>query len=229
MSVRRIGYNESLESIRDELVYTRARLEADADARDLAPRIQDLIGRWQGVRQGQLDGWDAELVAQAQVDAVDYALDGAVEELATNLDTAVRRDRQSPRWKRYFGSDTPGAIRHLGLASETSRVSGWIDSLKSESEPELRQCGQHLAQLVTEAGRALEARQKAATVRADHRAREIMTLVDDLNALRLSLYGELITRVGKTSRDRSWPAEFFYHAPRARRATTTPAGSGQPA
>ena len=67
---------------------------------------------------------------------------------------------------------------------------------------------------------ALAARVAAAGARADHRARDIQTFVDDVNALRRSTFGALVTYAAEQRVPSDWPSRFFRrgHAPR-RKAT----------
>ena len=223
MSLRRIRYDESMDGLWDELVYTRARLEAEARASDLASAVRDALSRVGETRQNQLQHWETEIVAQAMVDGVDYDLDGIVGDIGINLERLSCKDRKHPRWTRYFGTDAPSSVRRLGLASEVRRVRGWASSLKSEPEAELKELGRRLQDTLARADEALALRERAAAARADHRAREIMTLVDDINALRLSVYGELISRVGRIGQDPSWPDQFFRHGVTYPRRAQTPA------
>jgi hypothetical protein len=230
MAIRKISYRESLDVIWNEIIYTRARLEADSKTKDLAGALRDMVGRLFEVKQGQYHAWEGETVAQAQIDTLDFQLDEIVEEMAHFLDRIVRRDHQHPRWTRYLGRDNPFAIRRLGLASEIQRMGNWVESLKSESEPELKAIGTRLEQVITAGKDALNARERAAATRADHRARQIMTLVDDINALRLSIYGELISRTGQHHLPRTWPEEFFLHHTSVRtRVPSTTEETGVPA
>jgi hypothetical protein len=224
MYLRKVTYNESLDTVWNELVYTRARLEADNDARDLAPPFQDVIGRLFTVKQTQYRMWEGEVVAHARVDHVDYFLDETINTFATTLDRIVRNDHRNPRWTRYFGTDTPGTIRRMGLQSEIRRIPNWVDSLKTETEADLKQLGTTFEHIVNDARDALTARDKAVAARADYRAREIMTFVDDVNAYRMSIYGDLVTRATENKHHRGWPDEFFYHTtnrPHPHNADTT--------
>ncbi len=78
----------------------------------------------------------------------------------------------------------------LGLESELGKVRPWPESLKTESEKELRKEADSLVKIIAAGDSALAARRSAAAQRADHRVREIVRLIDDVNAARLSVYGK---------------------------------------
>jgi hypothetical protein len=108
------------------------------------------------------------------------------------------------------------------------RVRGWGESLLSE--PELKAMAEKLRAEVAQGEAALENHRKAAALRSDHRAREIATLVDDINNARLSLYGILAKKAADLKLPRNWPDRFFQHTartvkpePESTAPTTTPA------
>jgi hypothetical protein len=220
MTVRKLHYHDSLDTIWNELVYTRARLEADPDARELGIPLQDIVGRLYALKQNQYKTWEGEVMAQAKVDAVDYALDMTVYDFGYTMDRLVKSNHKDPRWTRYFGTDTVGTIRRQGLQSEITRITNWVDSLKTETDPELKNLGTRFETIVNNARNVLTDREKAITARADYRARDIMTFIDDINAMRLSIYGELTTRTNTTGHHRGWADEFFYHTNRTARNFT---------
>lgn len=206
--IRTIQHSDSLDTVWEELVYTEARLESDKDAKDFAKDIAELIERTEGVRQGQLKVWRAEIAAQARVDAADDALDDDVDDVDTELLHVVRQNRSSPRYKHYFSKPKHEVIR-LGLQSQLGKVRTWPDSLKNEAEKTLQKLGTRLAATIEEGDAALNARLTAAQQRAMHRVTEIIALIDDVNAARRSLYGALVTRGEERGRDPEWAGRFF--------------------
>ena len=209
MSIRTMQYKDSMDHLWDELIYTKARLEADPKAKDLAPSLAALADQVLTVRQNQRKTWASEIVAQAHVDMVDYELDECVFELGRELGMIVKNDRKNPRWLRYFGQNTPYRISSMKLASELGRISSWSSSLQSETEASLIVLGQKLSNWVVVGQEALGMREKAYAACADHRAREIKSLIDEINNMRLSLYGELMSRAAKQNLNKNWPYEFF--------------------
>jgi hypothetical protein len=226
MSIRTIRHDEPLSAIRDELVYTRARLRKNAHASEHVPAIQPLLDRWDKVNQGQLHCWDAEVEAQAGVDEQDDALDDVVEEIDVEIRRASPDERAAPRYKRYF-QKPPSTIVRLGLASELDRVRSWPASLQGEQEQELKELGSRLQGLVAGGGTALGERASAIAATADHRVREIISFVDDANATRLSLYGALVTLASRLGLPKDWPNRFFRRSTRSARSAA-PARPAEP-
>jgi hypothetical protein len=184
--------------------------------------------RLEKVRGGQLGTWREEVVAQAAVSAADNHLDDWVRALDLTLVQVLAGDRQSPRYRRYFSS-APSSIIRLGLENELGRVRGWEDSLAGEPEPALQALGRRLRDLQTEGNQALEQRHKAATIRTDHRVREIAALIDDINGARVSLFGTLTKKAAEARMPRDWPDRFFQHSSRASKTDVNPVTPNPPA
>ncbi|MBS2027191.1 MAG: hypothetical protein JST54_04730 [Deltaproteobacteria bacterium] len=226
MAIHVLRYGDSLDVIWEELVYTEARLLADSKASDLAALFSQFIQRMQALKSSQQTSWQAEIRAQASVDAADDQLDDVVRGFADNLLFALGNDRTQARFTRYFG-DNPSAIIKLGLESELTKVRSWPASIGGEPEPQLQAFGAQLQAAITAGDAALASRTAAAGARADGRARGINTFIDDVNAARQSLYGTLTTRVGPNKLPRDWPERFFKHA--VKPPKPPPAAGPQPA
>lgn len=221
MSIRIIRDSESLDSAWEELVFTESRLVTDVNAEPFAVNISGLISRVEQVRSGQFGTWREEVAAQAAVAAIDDRLDDWVRLFDYTLRVVLSNDVESPRYRRYF-SVAPQQFFRMGLERELGRSRSWIDSLATEPEEGLRALGLQLKHLVADGDAALERRRRAAGTRADHRVREITSLVDDINAARASLYGALIQRATELQLPRDWPDRFFRHNVRTQAPTAHP-------
>lgn len=211
-----IQHDDSLDSVWQELVYSEARCLKDVNAKDLAPHFTVLIERCEAVRGGQLKAWRAEIVAQAGVDAADDALDDDVEDLHTDL-VHIERNVRTARYKMYFPRPK-GEIVRLGLESELGKVRTWPAALQAEPEKVLQDHGAKLAIDIEAGDVAIKGRQTSAGERALHRVKEIVTLIDDVNAMRRSVYGTLVTRASELKLGLDWPTRFFRRAARSARA-----------
>lgn len=218
MAPRTLDYDIGMESLRTELVYTEARLLKDKNAADLAPAFKALQERQAKVAEGQRAAWREETIAEAGVDYADDTLDDRTIEVSEALLTALKRDRTSPRYTRYFKTP-PNAVVRLGLESQLEAVAVWPESLKGEAEDPVKEQGTLLEKDITDGRAAIAERNNAMAKRADHRVREIVRLVDDVNAARLSVYGQLVTRVEERKLPRTWPDRFFRQEQRTRRKT----------
>lgn len=207
-SLRTIQPNESVFSVWEELVYTESRLKGDGHAQDQAPALAGLIARAEALMLSQLACWRAEIVAQAAVDGCDDDVDETVGVIDDTLLGVVRKDRSSPRYRRYFAKPKQEILR-LGLESEIARIREWPASLKTEPEPELQADGETLQRHLAAGEQAVQARRTAIAATADHRVREIMKFQDDVNGLRRSLFGLLTQRAVEQKLPSDWPGRFF--------------------
>lgn len=221
MTIRSIRHHDSLDEVWEDLVYTDARGSQDPNAADLISPITGLLPRLDGVRVGQYGVWRAEIVAQASVAAADDTLDDTVDAIDDGVQRVVDRDRKAVRYTRYFTA-APSLIARMALESELGKVRGWVPSLKSEPETELRHLGDRLETNVTAGDAAVQGRIDAASKRADHRVREIVRLIDDVNAARLALYGLLVTRASERNLPKNWPNRFFRRETKVSEAATPP-------
>ncbi len=214
MAIPTIRYTTSLDGIWEDLTYTEARLTHDSRAADLALIFADLIDRTTKVRAKQYEKWRGEIVAQALVDARDIDLDIVVGDFARALLLACSDSRQSAQFQRYFPA-APSTIIRLGLRAEIDRIRTWPESLRTEDDATLKVFSKKFEKAITGGNEALETRDNAIAASADHRVREIVTLIDDCNAARISVYGELLKRGAKHKALRTWADGFFRHNSRS--------------
>lgn len=223
-----IPTDASLDAVWTELVYTEARLLKSRDAEDLRPAIAELLARLDRVRTGQYAVWRAEIVAEAGVAAADDDIDddvtGIDRKLQAEIPGKASERRKSPRYKRYF-REAPSATIRLGLQSELGKVATWPASLRTEPETSLQEAGVALEGHVTAGHAALTERTNAFGATADHRVREIVTLVDDVNGARRSIFGVLVQRATERGLPPDWPHRFFRKSTRGSSAST-PTASG---
>jgi hypothetical protein len=224
MSIGTLQGTLSLDTLWEELIFTEARLSVEEPSKPFALTFQDLLTRLGTVRNGQLEVWREEVLAQALVSAADDRLDDLVRALARVLLRLVNADVRAPLYLRYFAS-TPSSVVRLGLESEVARVRGWVDSLVSEPDKDLQALGAQLRTLVGQGDLALERRRKAGAARSDHRVRAIVPLIDDINSARLSVFGALTKIAGEQRLPRDWSDRFFRHSTRAPRDPAQPAAT----
>ncbi len=218
-SVRTIQHSESLDGVWEELIYSEARLLGDPLTRDLAPAFAERLATLETVRAGQYAVWRGEIVVQATVDTENLSLDGTTEGFGVKLFAAEDGKRGSARWKRYFPTSVSDTVK-LALERQLARVRGWAASLRGEPEPELVAYADSFARHVVAGDAAVQGRIDAAAKRNDHRVREIVALIDDVNALRLGTLGRLLQRAVKNGKSREWAESFFRRS--QRRAVATP-------
>lgn len=205
--IRTIDIDDGLDRARRELTFTIRRLRKREVTRAFVPAFEALLSRWPALRDGQLARWDAEDDAEVDVEDEDDDLDDAVAELSRELLTRLSGPTH-PQYVVYFGDDTAKMVQRLGLETEIARVAPWPESLRPIGGT-VDAAGQKIAACVVAGRAALEGRARAAQARADFRARDIQTFIDDLNALRRSTFGALVTHAAQSGLPTRWPNRFF--------------------
>ncbi|HEY1956217.1 MAG TPA: hypothetical protein VGH28_11395 [Polyangiaceae bacterium] len=228
MSIRLLRYDDALDTIWDDLVYTEARLSADKRAKDLAKAVSALVARVEKVSLEQRAKWRAETNAEAVVDKCDDDLDDQVSAFSNDLSHAEGGKKNTARYKLYFGSSATDVIR-LGLKSELEKIGGWVSKLKKEKLAALGGHAKAFTALASAGKAALAARTEAQSARASHRIETIHTLVDDVNAARISIAAELDTRAVKLRLPHDFSSRFFRHSTRAPKPQPQPVQAPPPA
>jgi hypothetical protein len=225
-NIRTIGKDEALDTVWEELVYTEARLLKDPHAKHLAQGVTEQLDRWELVAAGQRKAWRAEIVAQAGVDSENDQLDMLTEDFGQSLRHVERGDVQSHRFKKVYFKGTVSGIKRLALQSQLAASRTWPESLKGEPEKELRAFSPRFEARIAAGDAAVEERAGAATHTANHRVRQIVPFIEDLNAARQSLYGTLIGVGQEHKLGSDWPGGFFRRV--GKQPKTTPVAEGQP-
>jgi hypothetical protein len=210
-TVPTVSASSSLETVWHRAVYSEQRLRRNKLAADLAPPFTELAARCRVEIIAQLGHWGAEIGAQAAVDEADDALDDTTVEAIAEIRHADRA-ANGARLERYLGSDTASDLVRRGLTSQLKAVRAWPKALGSEPESALNRLGGTLAQNIAAGDAADAERVTVAGDRATHRARNIASLIDDLNALRATALGRLVVRGTKHKLPPDWARRFFYKA-----------------
>lgn len=210
---RKIDADWTFDAIEDEILFTRAALEADPDAADLAPQTDD----WLGLVDDTRDRDRAARMAEANANALRIIANGRLDDACTHFGKrlAVETERTSARWKRFFTRPVSIWVSQR-LASQISAVRAWLTItddtvLEASREP--------LTRWSDAAHASLERTASSAQVRGAARvARE--QLATDLTRERDGLEAALSARAAERGLSREWPSRFFRVASRASRPDT---------
>lgn len=183
--------DRSLLTLREALVYSRARLSGHALTAAFFPRFDDLLTEWQKVYANELALADARVTASAQIDGVDELLDGFVDRFSGAVLARVKsRDHELYRF--YFKNGRPSDVKRAVLGDELRLLTEWVTHLTASADAELKALGAELTKLVA-AGQAAEkawddASQKQAAFRTlgDRKA-----LFDKANRVRQTTFADL--------------------------------------
>ncbi|UJR81127.1 hypothetical protein [Sandaracinus amylolyticus] len=199
---RKLSSDETLDTFEDEILYTRAAIEADEDAADLLTDTDDWLALVDAQRARDRSARIAETSASAQRAVANGRLDDACIRFAKQL--ALDVPTSSPRWKRFF-SRAPSQWVMQRLVSQIAAVRGW---LTIEGDAALDAHRAVLTRWSDAAQAALDRTAASAQVRGAAKiGRE--ELADDLTRERDGLHAALTARATERGLPREWAARFF--------------------
>lgn len=147
----------SLTAIREDLVFTEARLLADPNVASHAKAISGLLKDWETVQKQQFAHWDAITKGDALVGAADDNLDDFIPVFANAIRGTA--GEKSATWKLFF-KVTPYEFAAPVLGNQLEAMRSWVKLLAKDKE-----LGAHkkpLEKLIAEADAAVQARKNAA-------------------------------------------------------------------
>lgn len=201
---RMIAGTMTLEDIENEILFTVASLDADPDAKVMLPHTDGWLPRLDGlriesraIRLGVNKTSAAKIVANARLDLV-------CGRLGDQLLLAVHKDREAPRWKKFFPS-TMSAFQRQPLVSQVAGVFGWLSAI---DDPLLEQYRPELTQWADAAKTALDTEAKHDALRAQFKQTRD-THAQQLTADRDKLHDLLSDIARDQGLGRTWPDTFF--------------------
>lgn len=206
-----ISPRTTVSSMYEDYFFTMSRLRAH-------PRTQALVAGFETFRPKLDTAFIAELGltekrhdADAAVDVVDAELDGLVDVIASTTLVDAKQDRTRVPYVHYFGNLRPSELKRPILGDQLDEMRNWPVSLQASGNPVLQQCGAQLEAKVQQADLLTAEQGKAHQAVADFRAiggRKV--LVDEFNARRKALYGQLGTIQHENPELGNGWADFFF-------------------
>lgn len=210
MGLRKIySFNELWE----ELVYHQDALHLDPLTADLEESVDPYLARWEEVSGVRRQAQRELLRAQAIFGDTNYRADQGVLDFVWDLRHA---DRDGTRLKTYL-TLAPSRFVRRALGSMAVRVKGWVARVRLEPEEQVKRHAPLLEALANEATGAVEGLAKAQGHLAATRAQVVDDFIDDVNAFRLDLHGELQKRAAANGKKAEWVDKFFRPSDRRRR------------
>ncbi|MBM4783169.1 MAG: hypothetical protein GQE15_36295 [Archangiaceae bacterium] len=207
MPIRTITTTASLDACWREHTFTTAML-SDPDTASLASHFGFVDARIESLGAGQRAKWRDEVIADARVAQADRALDLLTNKLSSELLHLDGQNRDTPRFKLYF-KKSPSLVTKLALAAQLEVCQNWPATLTTEPEASLKALATEFTNVIALGKGALQGREAAQVATAVHRAREILPFIDDFNAARQTVYGQLSSIAGQTRKPRGWAESFF--------------------
>lgn len=201
---RAIQPSTPLDAVEEEILYTRAALDADEDAREFLPQTQEWLVELDKLWTQERDLRHARALASAKRAIANQKLDRACTNFGDDLLRAVGKDRTSPRWATFFPVSASQFVR-MPLPKQLQAVRAW---LISDDDPAL---SPHRAELERWSQAAQEALDLGARISLQRgklwQGRE--GFVHDLTSERDGLYSLLTLRSQERGLGRDWAATFF--------------------
>lgn len=218
MSLFTLRYAMSLSKVREEILYTKVRLRANPLTSQKVQEYEDLLKECDVVLAMEQTLTDAKLETSALIDGIDAIVDPLIDRLSNGLLDRTGQNRDSELYKRYFGTARPFEVKRPVLGQELEIVRGWLPSLTSSTDEELKALGAELAVAVAAGDKAEEAYKDAERKLTDfRRLGERKAFIDKANRTRQGTYGELAqlphTAQG-SSLPRDFASDFFRHRTR---------------
>ena len=198
-----------------DLVFLEAALLAREATRHLAAPITAHLATFPQVFQVGLDGERTALQASAVAAVADGELDSLLRLSHSNALDEVTQDRKAPFFVLLFPEHIGHLVRHA-LEKQVAVVEGIVGKLASSLVPEtFRTRWKDRLTAAIDVGRAaLGKRREAAFTRTEARL-TVREWKDEANALRLSVWAELLKIAAAERTGKGWPEQFFL--PRANR------------
>jgi len=203
----RIDAATTFDDMESEILYTRAAVEADPDARDLLPSTDGWMALVDEARARGRDAREAVARADAQRRVANGRLDAACTSFGDALILAVGKDRASARWRRFLtgGISTMSAFIRQPLAQQVTSVKLWLGIT---DEPSLEPHRAALTEWSTATDGALTSTGATATLRGTAAVvRE--RVAEDLTRARDGLDAALTQRATERRLPRGWASLFF--------------------
>lgn len=195
------------------LVFLEAALLADPETKDLAALVTPVLNQFQTVLQIDLDTRRAIVQASARAFVADADIDDRIRRLHSGMLNYVGQNRKDPAFTTLFSTNISDVVRHA-LKKQIEVAVELTDKLAIKIYPDdLRTT--HTKAITTSVKRGkvvLDEVRKAENARTEGRL-DIRTWKEEINALRLAVYGQLLALSAKSGRGKPWAEGFFPKAP----------------
>jgi hypothetical protein len=207
--MKRLQESRSMSYYLSELIFTEAALGAHPTTSALAASCSILVNGWFALSQKEQESRHDVTRAGAVVRVKMQTLDLLVRKFAGLVLVESNQDRESVFFRRFFPA-APSAVAKKRLAKQVdfvrSAIVPEIDRLE-EGHP-LKGSRDALLNAAEEALEAIEARKLAKFTRASI-ARDIEEWKLEVNAFRMTAFGDLMRIAANEGYPRSWAEGFF--------------------
>lgn len=210
----------------EELVFHQNALGLDPLTRDLAGTPEPLITRCGEVEHALREAVRVVLRSQAVFGDVNFRADAGVNDFAWDLEKVAGK-QSAALFRRYFAV-APSRLVRRALGAMAARMKIWVPMLRTEPDASLSRHAATIDGLADEAQAAANGIASARGAKAEVEARVEDDYLDDVNAFRLDLRGELLKRAAANGKTSAWVDKFFRPAPPRKPAETDEPGEPTP-
>lgn len=218
---RKLPADISFDEADDEIIFTRAALLADPDAKDLITETDDWMGYVDKARSIERDARIAKAEADAERSVANDRFDDACILFSDDLYLDVGKDRSVARWLMFFSVPVHRFVRQA-LDKQMGKVGGW---LSGSQDPVLEKHRGHLDAWLKACDTAV-GKQRSAAVMAGTAKLTREEMADALTRERDGLFELLSARARERKLPRDWPSRFFKVIRAKDEREETPPGEG---
>lgn len=207
--MRTIQRSSSVLRFWQDLVFLHAGLAADDGTTHLAALVKPVLDEFPAILQRDLDTRRAVIEASAHAYVADAGIDDAIRGLFSSVLALVQQNRKRQEFTTLFSTHIGEYVRHA-LRKQLDVAKDLTGKLALKLYPDDLRTTQtkRLNATVKRGAAALEDTRKAELQRVEGRL-DIATWKDEANAVRLSVYGQLLALAAKNGRGKTWAEGFF--------------------
>jgi hypothetical protein len=192
MKPRILAVDTPIQELIEEIFHTGACLRAHPFLTAQAAQMDGMRVEWARIHALELELVREQHEAEAYALAMGHVLDVLCTAIAGVLLIDCGGDRKAPVYLRYFGEIPPSKLRRPVLGQKLAVMREWPLSLTGPNHsPAVQAYGQQLAERIPAADAAARVLAEVEGKRADFVVGPRKAFVDELNALRQVLYGQL--------------------------------------
>jgi hypothetical protein len=207
--MRQLSYSRSILVFWQDLVFVEAALLADDITKDLAPIITVVLDEFPQILKLDLDTRRTVTQAQARAYVADALIDEGLRGLFYAVLALVGQNRTLPQFTTLFDSHIGDVVRHA-LKRQVDVAAVIIGKLTLKIFPGDLQT-KHTGVLVPliERGKKVLAEVLASELTRVGGRLDVKAWKQEVNAARLTVYGQLLGIAAQTGRKKAWADGFF--------------------
>ncbi len=207
--MRRIELSRAILVFWADLTYHEAALLADDDAKHLAAPVSQALDDFNTIFELDLESRRAVLKANAKGSVVDVHLDGGIRKLHSAALFLVGQNRKRDEFKTLF-SETIDKVVRFALKRQVEVAAKLVENLGLKIyTDEFRAAHVGSLESLIASGNAVLGEIRTAALGRTEARLDIRAWKDDVNAIRLANYGELLAIAAKSGRSKDWAEAFF--------------------